>query len=183
MIRHQLRLSDCPPCQTFANRAAAHLENSLDKSLFRNTLPLTLFDGILYKGGPLVSILCAKRRGGRGIPWLSVAGGQLAVASGRMVSADDPDTSLIGRREQIPHRLRPVRDDKSKGLVTAQLKLRPFTACRIRLLPQAVKPPLDDKNRRLPSAQFKLHPSNLANSERRIAKSGHLRPGVSNHAG
>ena len=42
-------------------------------------------------------------------------------------------------QQQIPHRLKPVRDDKHKGLVTAQLKLRPFKTSRIRVFPPSVK--------------------------------------------
>ncbi|MGB8886757.1 MAG: hypothetical protein WCC87_08530, partial [Candidatus Korobacteraceae bacterium] len=35
--------------------------------------------------------------------------------------------------KQIPHRLKPVRDDKYKALVTAHLKVRPFKLHRTRL--------------------------------------------------
>ena len=39
-----------------------------------------------------------------------------------------------------PRRLKPPKDDKNKGLATAQLKLRPFKTYRTRLFPQPVKP-------------------------------------------
>jgi hypothetical protein len=35
---------------------------------------------------------------------------------------------MARREQQISHRLKPVRDDKSSGVVTAQLKLRRFKA-------------------------------------------------------
>jgi hypothetical protein len=37
-------------------------------------------------------------------------------------------------RQQIPHRLKPVRDEKNKGLVTAHLKVRPFKTYRTHLV-------------------------------------------------
>jgi hypothetical protein len=54
-------------------------------------------------------------------------------------------TAAVGRREprfyrllkntekQIPHRLKSVRDEKNKGLVTAHLKMRPFKSVNIRV--------------------------------------------------
>ncbi|MGB8888849.1 MAG: hypothetical protein WCC87_19120 [Candidatus Korobacteraceae bacterium] len=33
-------------------------------------------------------------------------------------------------QKQIPHRLKPVRDDKNRGLVTAHLEVRPFKTYR-----------------------------------------------------
>ena len=197
MIRHQRRLSDCPSRQTFANCAAAHLENSRDKSLFRNTLPITHFDGILCKGGPLISILCAKKRGGGGIPRLPVVSSQLTVINGRISSADGLDAWPIGGEEQIPHRLKPVRDDKKKELGRGANAPHYPNQCLQRLFQRPVKPVRDGNNRERLTAQLKLRPFLLGKSERRIAKSerriangqqrraqsGHLRPGVSNHAG
>src|SRR5664280_1386379 len=36
-------------------------------------------------------------------------------------------------KKQIPHRLKSVRDDKNKGLITAHLKVRPFKSIPIRV--------------------------------------------------
>jgi hypothetical protein len=46
---------------------------------------------------------------------------------------------LKNSEKQIPHRLKPVRDDKYKGLATAQLKLRPFEIGSGRVFRQSVK--------------------------------------------
>jgi hypothetical protein len=223
-LRHRC-LDNYPPRHHLKSHAVTtYPENLEHKSLFHNTLPLTHFDGILCQGGLLFSILWGEKQGGRGVARASVVSGYMALADGL-------DTSSASLKEQIPHRLKPVRDDKHKGqerdaeaslypnralarvfqrsvtpvrdekckaLVTAQLKLRPFKASRIRLLLQAVMPPRDGKNpghdRRLQLRFFEHrvqgffqpgipYPSDLAKSERRIAKSGRLRRGVGSYAG
>jgi hypothetical protein len=240
-LRHR-RLNNCPSRHTSdCHAATAYLENSVHKSLFRNTLPLTLFDGILCESGPLVSILCAKKRGGGGVPQWRMPGGQV-------FSPDDLQTWSPDREKQIPRRLNltptsakaalvggrgsPARDDKNKGLergaeappypndrsnrvlqqpvksvrddkhkgpATAQLKLRPFKSTTCRVLQQPVKSVRDDKHKGLERGAEALHYPNesfpgyfpqtapprafdLAKSERRMAKSGHLRLGGP-HAG
>jgi len=52
---------------------------------------------------------------------------------------------LKNPEKQIPRRLKPARDDKNRGRVTAQLKLRPFKTARNRILPQPLKPCPDTK--------------------------------------
>ncbi|MGB8885754.1 MAG: hypothetical protein WCC87_03475 [Candidatus Korobacteraceae bacterium] len=47
---------------------------------------------------------------------------------------------LKNSKKQISHRLKSVRDDKYKGLATAQLKLRPFKITSGRVFQQTVKP-------------------------------------------
>ena len=96
---------------------------------------------------------------------------------------------LKNPEQQIPHRLKPVRDDKKKELERgAEAPHYPSDGLN-RVFRQPVKPVRGDTNRGQVTAQLKLRPFNLAKSESRIAngekrraQSGHLRLGGS-HAG
>jgi hypothetical protein len=183
-LRHR-RLKNCPSRHTSnCPPATTYLENSVHKSLFRNTLPITLFDGILCESGRLISILCAKNRGGGGVP-------QRRMAAGQVFSPDDLQTWSLDREKQIPRgRLTAAKGNvrwrgmalavpkaclMPKGFSPGQPRLKPFlmefdfTALygapegaplqeRVenRLFQQPVKPVRDDKHRELATAQLKL---------------------------
>ena len=73
---------------------------------------------------------------------LSPSGGTCGLLS---VTILTKATFLAKRGEQIPHRLKPVRDDKNKGLPAAYLKVRPFKSAifnaHLQVFPQAVVVP------------------------------------------
>ena len=97
VIRRQQRYFDCPPRQTSEDRTPAHFSKFSTKSLFRNTLPITLLDGILCGHGPLVSILWRKKRGGGGIPRFSEVSCQLSVVYGQLSVAGCQSSVVSGQ--------------------------------------------------------------------------------------
>jgi hypothetical protein len=61
----------------------------------------------------------------------SAAGWYLSLQVGQMFrverrSENQSREDAAEKQEQIPHRLKPVRDDKNIGLATAPMKVRPF---------------------------------------------------------
>ncbi len=190
MIRHQRRLSDCLPYLISDDHATTHLQNYFDKSLFRNTLPLTLFDGILCKNGPLISILCARKQRGAGTLELAVSGGRRLSTAG--LGRQEQKLPYLFNRlrekspKQIPRGLRPTRNDKIKGLYGAPKGASLQNTLVSGLFSRPLKPVRGDKGK----ASTTAHPSaglgtallNLAKSERPTAKRGYLGIGLAVYA-
>jgi hypothetical protein len=171
VIRHQRRLSDCLPYLISDDHATTHLQNYFDKSLFRNTLPLTLFDGA-------------------GTLELAVSGGRRLSTAG--LGRQEQKLPYLFNRlrekspKQIPRGLRPTRNDKIKGLYGAPKGASLQNTLVSGLFSRPLKPVRGDKGK----ASTTAHPSaglgtallNLAKSERPTAKRGYLGIGLAVYA-